>query len=232
MHDMVTRKQFRTGLVVIAACVAVIALGTLATIAEARHRHKNSHQGQAGVFDYYLLSLSWAPTYCLTHSDDGAECSNKGYGFVLHGLWPQYDGGGYPEQCQTDYQLSAEAAAKGRTIYPSPRLMEHEWQTHGTCSGLTALEYFRTADRATAAVKIPGQFEAPRADLALNAGQVLDLFRAVNPGLPEGSVKVACGRATVSELRVCLTRDLAVRSCGKGVRTTCPDVTLRMPASR
>jgi ribonuclease T2 len=204
----------------------------MATIAQARHHHQASHQGESGDFDYYLLSLSWAPTYCLTHPDDGAECSSKGYGFVLHGLWPQYDGGGYPEQCQTDYRLSDEAAAKGRSIYPSARLMSHEWQTHGTCSGLTAVEYFRTADRATVAVKIPAEFDAPRSDLALRAGQVLDLFQAANPGLPAGSVAVACSRAIVSEIRICLTKDLAVRSCGHGVRTTCPDVTLRIPASR
>jgi ribonuclease T2 len=232
MHGMRVRKPVRILWVAVATCVAVVALSTVATIAQARHRHRNDHQGEAGVFDYYLLSLSWAPTYCLTHSDDGAECSNKGYGFVLHGLWPQYDAGGYPEKCQTDNQLSEEAVAKGRTIYPSPRLMAHEWQTHGTCSGLSALEYFRTADRATAAVKIPAQFEAPRSDLAFGAGQVLDLFRSANPGLPASSVTVACSRATVTEVRVCLTKDLAVRSCGRGVRTTCPDVTLRIPASR
>jgi ribonuclease T2 len=94
----------------------------------------------------------------------------------------EYDGGGYPEKCQTDYQLLEEAAAKGRTIYPSPRLMAHEWQTHGTCGGLAALEYHRTADRATPAAKIPGQFEACRFDLALSAGQMLDLLRSANPG--------------------------------------------------
>jgi ribonuclease T2 len=212
-------------LITTAACVA------LSMIAQARH-HTPNHQGESGVFDYYLLSLSWAPTYCLTHADDSDECSSKGYGFVLHGLWPQYDGGGYPERCQTDYELSDEAAAKGRTIYPSPRLMSHEWQTHGTCSGLSALEYFGTADRATAAVKIPPQFEAPRSDLALAAGQIVDLFRAANPGLPPGSVGIACNRATVSEIRVCLTKDLAVRSCGRGVHTSCPNVILRIPASR
>jgi ribonuclease I len=62
---------------------------------------RQSQQGKApvesvaGVFDYYLLTLSWSPTFCLTHKDD-AQCSGKGYGFVLHGLWPQYAKGGWP----------------------------------------------------------------------------------------------------------------------------------------
>src|SRR5579871_3179389 len=129
--------------VLAATFVALVALAV-----QARHHHAKSNQnGQAGEFDYYVLSLSWAPTYCLTHADDGAECSGKGYGFALHGLWPQYDSGGYPEECATQFELSADAAAKGRTVYPSERLMQHEWLEHGTCSGLDALMYFNTADR-------------------------------------------------------------------------------------
>jgi ribonuclease T2 len=214
-----------------AIILAAVALAT--TTATARHHHSGAgHPGTAGEFDYYLLSLSWAPTYCLTHADDGDECASKGYGFVLHGLWPQYDGGGYPEQCATDFGLSDEAAAKGRSIYPSPRLMSHEWQTHGTCSGLSALDYFRTADRSTASVRIPAEFEAPRSDLAMSAQQLIDLFRKSNPSMPDGAITVACSRANLSEIRICLTRDLGVRACGNGVRTNCPDVALRVPASR
>jgi ribonuclease T2 len=210
----------------------VVLLLLTATSAYARHHHKNNQDAQAGQFDYYLLSLSWAPTYCLTHGDDGAECSSKGYGFVLHGLWPQYDAGGYPGNCATQLPLTAEAAAKGRTIYPSERLMAHEWQTHGTCSGLSALDYFVTADRATAAVNIPPAFNAPRGDQALTSAQIIDLFHRANPQMPDGAMTVACSRANMSEIRVCLTKDLGVRACGQGVRNACPKVPLRLPASR
>jgi ribonuclease T2 len=214
--------------------VTLLTVAALAAVSvQARHHHSNAgHPGTAGKFDYYLLSLSWAPTYCLTHSDDGDECASKGYRFVLHGLWPQYEGGGYPEQCQTDHELSDDAAAKGGSIYPSPRLMSHEWQTHGTCSGLSALEYFRTADRSTASLRIPVEFDAPRADSMLSAPQIVDLFRKSNPSMPDGSMTLACSRASMSEIRVCLTRDLAPRTCGQGVRTSCPDAPLRIPASR
>jgi ribonuclease T2 len=217
----------------LATCTAAVLVLLLTTTSSyARHHHKKNQDAQAGQFDYYVLSLSWAPTYCLTHADDGAECSSKGYGFVLHGLWPQYDGGGYPENCDTQLQLTADAAAKGGTIYPSERLMSHEWQAHGTCSGLSALDYFTTADHATAAVRIPQALDAPRTEQSLSADQIIDLFHRANPQMPDGAMTVACSRANMSEIRVCLTKDLAVRACGQGVHNSCPKVPLRLPASR
>jgi ribonuclease T2 len=211
--------------------MAFVAFASLAV--QASHHHaRTDRNGQAGQFDYYVLSLSWAPTYCLTHRDDSDECSGKGYGFVLHGLWPQYDAGGYPESCATQLELTADAAAKGRTIYPSARLMQHEWQEHGTCSGLDARGYFNTADRATAVVRIPSAMEAPRADQSLTSDRIASLFQGSNPHLPQGAMTVACNRAELSEIRVCLTRDLKPRACGRGVRSNCPHVPLAIPASR
>src|SRR5215472_3687214 len=79
----------------------------LSSLAQARHRHVEAVE--PGQFDYYLLTLSWSPTYCLTHVEDRSECSGKGYGFVLHGLWPQFDSGGYPQNCTADSELSPAA---------------------------------------------------------------------------------------------------------------------------
>ena len=213
--------------------LTIIVLTFAATSAYARHHQSRANsEAQAGQFDYYLLSLSWAPTYCLTHADDGAECAGKGYGFVVHGLWPQYDSGGYPENCSTQFELSDAAASKGRALYPSEHLMQHEWQEHGSCSGFDARRYFDTVDRATSAVKIPAVLEAPQTDRSLTAAQIAELFHSANPQMPEHSLTVACSRRSLSEVRVCLTKELSVRSCGPGVRTTCPAAAIRVPASR
>ena len=224
-------KRGRTVRLYSVLTTAFLAFAALAV--QARHHHASTNRsGQAGQFDYYVLSMSWAPTYCLTHTDDSEECSGKGYGFVLHGLWPQYDTGGYPENCSTQFTLTADAASKGRTIYPSARLMQHEWREHGTCSGLDAQQYFNSADRATAAIRIPTTMEAPHADQSLTAERITSLFQSANPQLPEGAIAVACNRAELSEIRVCLTRDLKLRSCGRGVHSNCPRVPLNIPASR
>ena len=208
-------------------CIGVSALVLSIAAVGIQARHHASRR-----FDYYLMSLSWAPTYCLTHTEDGAECSGKGYGFVLHGLWPQDEAGGYPERCATQYDLSADAIAKGRTVYPSERLMQHEWQEHGACTGLDPRTYFETADRATATIRIPAALEAPRSEQDLTADDIIGLFRSANPGIPEDSITIACNRDAFSEVRVCLTKDLHLRGCGRGVSIRCPRVALRIPASR
>jgi len=197
------------------------------TAAHARHhQHHDDDQAQdaqgiPGQFDYYLLSLSWSPTYCLTHPYDRAQCAGKGYGFVLHGLWPQNESGGYPQDC-AQIPLDPQAAAIGNSLYPSPKLMAHEWARHGTCSGMDAASYLRTADRATAAVRIPSMLEAPASVGQMSAEQIGAAFQAANPTLPARALTVACSRGRLMEVRVCLTRELAVRPCGRGVRSSCP----------
>lgn len=84
---------------------------------------KNKQKGQAGEFDYYLLSLSWSPTFCLTHAGN-EQCKGKGYGFVLHGLWPQYAKGGWPQFCAPLTPLTAAQRQQGRTMFPTAKLLD------------------------------------------------------------------------------------------------------------
>ena len=212
--------------------MAAALLLVLSPVALARHPRTAPVGGAPGQFDYYLLTLSWSPSYCLVHPGDRNQCQGRGFGFVLHGLWPQFAAGGYPQACAADADLDREAQAVGRTLYPSPTLMRHEWERHGTCSGLSALEYFRTADRALAVAHIPAPFAAPRADQQLQPQQILAAFQAANPGLPPHSMTVACSHGELSEVQLCLTRELTPRSCGRGVRDRCAPGPVRIPSAR
>lgn len=219
------------------ALLGVLLVITLVTApATARHNRRHTDAGRsaglAGQFDYYLLTLSWSPTYCITHSDDTAQCGAKGYGFVLHGLWPQFQDGGYPEYCGASQPLSAAARRVGESLYPSPRLVGHEWDRHGRCSGLDALGYFRTADRALAVVQVPQQLQTPRRALALSAAQIRTAFRNANPQLGDDGFAIVCARNELSEVRVCLDPALKWRACGRGVCDSCPAGALQIPASR
>ena len=198
----------------------------------ARHHAADADGAAPGEFDYYLLVLSWSPAYCLTHPDDRAQCTRMGLGFVLHGLWPQDDSGRYPGRCGTGEELSPEAQAVGATLYPTPRLMWHEWQSHGICSGLDAVEYFRTADRALAVLQIPAVFEAPARVQSMSRTDIAAAFAAANPAMPGGALAIDCSRGQLSEVRLCLTRALAPRRCGRGIRNSCPDAPIVIPSAR
>jgi ribonuclease T2 len=66
----------------------------------------------------------------------------------------------------------------------------------------------------------------------MSVAEIVTAFRAANPTLGADGLAVACNRAELSEVRVCLTQDLVPRPCGRGVHHACPDVALRIPAAR
>src|SRR5262245_33662096 len=79
------------------ACIARIVLALLA--AAVMGSAALAQRGEPGAFDYYVLALSWSPTYCADggeeRNDPQCTLGQKGrpYAFVLHGLWPQYERG-------------------------------------------------------------------------------------------------------------------------------------------
>lgn len=204
-----------------------LALALLAPPAWARGRHH--HQGRAdeapptsaGGFDYYVLSLSWSPAFCAA---DGArspdQCGpGRHYGFVVHGLWPQNERG-YPASCPDAAPLPAGLDAKMLDLMPSLGLVRHEWQKHGSCSGLAPDRYFSRVRAAFAAVKIPASLRAPTGPVEADLAQVERLFVDANPGLAPEMLAVQCKRF-ISEVRVCLDKELKFRRCGSDVRDSC-----------
>ena len=213
--------------------IRYLAFASLALLATAAVAGNYGAPGPAPRFDYYVLSLSWSPSYCVTHSNDRDEC-NKGFGFVLHGLWPQYRNGRWPQHCHTDTAPDRATVERTLAFMPSRRLIEHEWQAHGACSGLDPASYFDLADRAFASVAVPEPLRAPHAPPTLSADGILAAFTAANPGLQRSMMAVVCrDGGDLSEVRLCLNKDsLAPQACGAGVRSGCRHGTLTIPAVR
>jgi ribonuclease T2 len=195
------------------------------------HRAGNATPGQ---FDSYLMSLSWSPSYCEAHPKDNQQCRRKGYGFVLHGLWPQNRGGYGPQHCATTAEPNDAVVQHALAFMPSRHLIEHEWQTHGACSGLDPDGYFDLADRAFASVKIPQALTTPRAPPSLSAKEIVSAFVAANPDLGENMLRVVCHNGgELDEVRVCLGKDsLKPQACGGRMRNTCRIGALKIPAAR
>lgn len=213
----------------LARVAIAIALGVALVPAGVRARshrhHRAAEQGVAASFDYSLLSLSWSPEHCSEQSSDpdDPQCgTTRHYGFVVHGLWPQRDDGGYPRDCPVRGGLTTEVVASVRDIMPSDRLIAHEWSMHGACSGLSAPEYFERARRAFTSVVVPARYRRPDDAFRVTADDVRRDFAGANPALPPTSVVVLCHGHFFSEMRLCLSKDdLTPRACGRGVSDAC-----------
>lgn len=187
----------------------------------------------AATFDYYLASFSWSPTWCESNPDDREQCGRRGYGFILHGLWPQYDSGSGPRDCRSNARPDQQTISRTLAFMPSRRLIEHEWRAHGSCSGLAPDAYFNLADRAFAAIRIPQALTATAIPPSMTAEDVRSAFVAANPDLQADMLGVSCRGNSLAEVRICLDTDLQPRQCGRGVGMRCPrTVALRIPLIR
>jgi ribonuclease T2 len=222
--------------VVVARGVAVAALVLSVVASAVAQEQRESQRNQPGHFDYYVLSLSWSPSFCKETEergrDGGAQCNARPYAFVVHGLWPQYERG-FPQNCQTPApRLNREIMSSMLDLMPAPRLVYHEWDSHGTCSGLAARPYFDLVRKARHSVKIPAMFSDPQATLTVSPDQVEDAFIKANPGLSHAGIAVTCGGTRLSEVRICLTKDLKFRDCAEVDRRSCKRDRLIMPPVR
>jgi ribonuclease T2 len=220
-----------------AATFAAFLLVLVITIAAApAQERREQRQHQPGQFDFYVLALSWSPSFCQASAEQGRQaseqCGARPYSFVVHGLWPQYERG-FPRACQVPApRLNREVMASMLDLMPAPRLVYNQWDSHGTCSGLSAQAYFDLVHKARSLVKIPESYEALKAPITVEPDEVEDAFVKANPGLSRGGVAVTCDSSRLSEVRICLSKDLKFRDCAEIDRRACRRDKLIMPPVR
>jgi ribonuclease T2 len=226
----VSRFLIRSGLLAMAALIGLAAGGP----ASAQDRR----QSEPGEFDFYVLSLSWSPSFCEEASERGnggrsqAQCGGRPFSFVVHGLWPQYEHG-FPDYCQRPSpRLDRNIMSSMLDLMPAPGLIYNEWDKHGTCSGLGARAYFETIRKARAGVKIPPEFLELSAAKEIAPAEIEDAFVKVNPGLSNAAISVTCNRTRLSEVRICLSKDLQFRACEELDRRGCRRDQVEMPPMR
>lgn len=182
--------------------------------------------GEPGKFDYYVLTLSWSPEHCAAAKNDHAQCgADRHYGFVVHGLWPQYEKG-YPDSCATRTDVPHRVVEEILPIMPSKKLIRHEWEKHGTCSGKDVSDYFEMVRSAYHSVRIPRDFAEPGQQIDTTAANIRREFVDANPGL---QMAVACKGKFLQEVRVCLDKDMHSRKCSVAVRDRCPENVIMRP---
>ncbi len=176
-----------------------------------------------GQFDYYVLILSWSPTYCATteRGHDDTQCARddgKRYGFVLHGLWPQYEQG-YPESCLTAWRPFVPEPVIDSMLdaMPSRGLIIHEYRSHGTCSGMEPGPFFALARRIYDRIRIPERYQNPFETQYVSPRELIGDFLRENRGLAPNMMAITCGGPgnRLREIRICVTKDGQPRACGR-----------------
>jgi len=196
-------------------------------------------QDTPGDFNYYVLSLSWSPSFCEAAEERGnfgrsqrVQCGGRPFSFVVHGLWPQYEHG-FPEYCQRPSpRLSRKIMLSMLDLMPAPGLIYNEWDKHGTCSGLDERAYFETIRKAHDVVKIPPEFQQLSEPKTIAPREIEDAFIRANPGLSPAAIAVTCNRRRLSEVRICMSKDLQFRDCEEIDRRACRRDQVTMPPVR
>ncbi len=186
----------------------------------------------ASAFDFYVLSLSWSPSWC-AENDRGARTAQcrKAHGFIVHGLWPQAESG-FPQFCRSS-EPARVPERLGRSLFdlmPSMGLIGHQWRKHGTCSGLSQADYFQTLRAARERITLPPALDD--AEERLTPAAIERLLTEANPGLTPDGLAVTCDGGKLDEVRICLTKDLDFRACREVDRAGCRARTLTIPSSR
>jgi ribonuclease T2 len=196
---------------------------------------QDARQNEPGKFDFYVLALSWSPSFCDAAGERAQgqpECGGRPYSFIVHGLWPQYEKG-FPEYCQVPApRLDRGIISSMLDVMPAPRLIFREWDRHGTCSGLSAHGYFETVRKARAVVKIPAEYIDLKAPLTVTPAEVEQAFVKANPGLSPGAIAVGCDKERLRGIRICMSKELAFRDCEGVERRACRREKIVMPPVR
>lgn len=178
----------------------------------------------AGNFDYYVLSLSWSPTWCALEGDarNSPQCDDtKNSGWVLHGLWPQ-NHRGWPSYCRTTHPNPHRTQTNAMAdIMGTSGLAWYQWKKHGVCSGLSAATYFALARQAYNSINRPPVFRKLTKPVHLPAALIEQAFIKENPQLSPDTFTVTCKAGHIQEARICLSKSLDPVPCGRNIIKDC-----------
>jgi ribonuclease T2 len=172
--------------------------------------------------DYYMLSLSWSPQYCYganSNSDNKIQCVDNKFGFVVHGLWPQKNGASgkcdQPRNC-TDSIVDTQVVKENLCILPSVKLIQGEWQKHGSCAFSTPKDYYLNVNKLWNGINKPDLIALQFNNNRLKVDDVINAFIKENKGLNKQNINVIMNnKKFLEEVRICYSKDMQYTSCEK-----------------
>ena len=220
--------------------LAALLLASGLASAEAQgFRHGGGGGGRGatpGSFDFYVLALSWSPTFCDSEAGqrNRNQCGIRAKSeFVVHGLWPQFERG-YPSYCSTvNRSVPRPVLARAAQVFPEEGLARYQWEKHGTCSGLGPGEYFDDVAAARSKVVIPDAFRDPAREVTMSPQDIERAFVSANRGLRADMIGLSCSRGALKEVRICLSKDVrGFVPCPEVGRSSCRSRDVTLPTAR
>lgn len=105
----------------------------------------------------------------------------------------------------------------------------HQWKKHGTCSGLSASEYYALSREAYHSVVRPEILRRLKEAVKIAPAVIEETFLKANPELKADQITITCKSGHIQEARICLTKDLTPRRCGADVLRECSTSSLLEP---
>jgi ribonuclease T2 len=177
--------------------------------------------------------VTYQPEFCFLKHEEPEGCHHPKHiwdRLTIHGLWPNNDDGSYPQNCSDEkFDLSNLQPIRDELEQQWPNIKalanstshvefwEHEWSKHGTCTGLSQLDYFSHALKKL--IPTPSIMkDAEKQHSFVTKNDLLKFY--------DGAQRAAlvCNKGYLSEVRVCHQKET---DGDVGGRIDCPQSILR-----
>ncbi|KXZ54538.1 hypothetical protein GPECTOR_4g603 [Gonium pectorale] len=184
-----------------------------------------------------MLARQWPGNYCSKHSCPLLH--DHGFHFTIHGLWPNYNDGTYPQFCDKSLEFDEDKISdlEDELEEEWPSFMgtdgdfwDHEWSKHGTCA-LSLLptehKYFKTV------LKLHWRYDLAaalrKADILPSRDRVYKAQELIDAVDDMYGVKplVHCYGKALSEIWMCFDRNLQPFDCDRSHESNaCRELTI------
>ena len=180
----------------------------------------------------YTLAITWSPEYCASRMSsprDHIQCGAAPgvFGFTLHGLWPDGEGAQWPQYCTPTRLVPEKVIREHLCSTPSPQLIQHEWEKHGTCMSKTPADYFEKSAKLYEALKFPDMAKLSGRTMSAQAFQ--EAFAAANPGMRADQMRLNVSKqGRLEEVWLCLDKSFRAATCPVHQGGAAPESTVRV----
>lgn len=177
----------------------------------------------------YTLVVTLTPAICaLNPALQRLRQCQEGFSLTVASLQPQLKNGKTIENCsQQPADLPPLQERIVERVMPDEQLRNRDWQRTGSCTGMSARNYFRTIAAFAGRLRVPPEFNAEQ-EVLIDRNQLVGRLVDLNPGLRSDGLQLRCAdhesfnNPILTEMRVCYSVRGQYASCPASVQSNCP----------